>query len=150
MKVGKICQRNAVTVGERDEITKAAQLMREKHVGYLVVTESCGEALQRPIGVLTDRDIVVTVVARETDPRAFIVGEIMTRQPVSIAESDSVETALHEMRRIGVRRMPVVGSRGELVGVLSLDDLLTVLADQVQSVAGSVLNERRIEGTLRP
>jgi CBS domain-containing protein len=74
----------------------------------------------------------------------------MTSKPVTVRESDTVDTALREMRRIGVRRLPVVGQRGELTGILSLDDVLDALGAQLQSVAGSIHKERAIEGTLRP
>jgi CBS domain-containing protein len=151
MNIANICRRNPVTVRRFDELTKAAQLMREKHVGYLVVTEpDVANGLERPVGVLTDRDIVVTVVARETDPRTLRVGDIMTQQPVTVSASDSIEKALREMRRMGVRRLPALGQRGELVGIVSLDDVLDLLAGELQNVAGSVRNEQVIEGTLRP
>jgi CBS domain-containing protein len=125
--------------------------MREKHIGYLVVIGPEGaDGLQRPVGVLTDRDIVTTVVAREADPRSLRVEDVMTQQPVTASIADSIEKVLHDMRGIGVRRLPVVGQRGELVGVLSLDDVLDWLSGQLQNVAGSIRNEQVIEGTLRP
>jgi CBS domain-containing protein len=151
VKIGNICQKDPVTVRRSDELIRAAQLMREKHIGYLVVVEAdVADGSQRPIGVLTDRDIVTTVVARETDPRSLRVGDIMTQQPVTASIADSIDKALREMRRVGVRRLPVVGQRGELVGILSLDDVLDVLAGELQNVAGSIRNEQVIEGTLRP
>jgi len=151
MNVGNICQRKTITVDQRAEIAVAARLMRDRHVGYLVVVgNEPGTDLPRPVGVLTDRDIVVTVIAKETDPKTLRAGDVMTLNPVTVGESDSVERALQEMRHSGVRRVPVTGSRGELVGVLSLDDLLEFLAGQIQNVAGAVRNERRIEGALRP
>jgi len=151
MNSGQLCNRNPITVRRSDELITAAQLMREKHIGYLVVVEpDVVDQCLRPVGVLTDRDIVISVVARETDPRALRVGEIMTQQPVTIAAAEPVEKALREMRRIGVRRLPVVGLRGELLGVLSLDDVLAVLAGEMQNVAGSIRNEQVIEGSLRP
>jgi len=150
MNVGKICQCRPVTVRAQDPLTTVARLMREEHVGYLVVVapEPAGELL-RPIGVLTDRDIVVTVVAKETDPRALTAGDIMNTQPVTIGESDSIGNALQLMRRMGIRRLPVVGRTGALVGVLSLDDVIDALAGEIASVAGAIRNERNIEGVLR-
>ena len=151
MTVGKICQRKVVTVLRSDEVATAAQLMRAKHIGYVVVVDpGAADDLPRPIGVLTDRDIVVTVVARETDAKVLRVGEIMTSKPVTVRETDTVDTALREMRRVGVRRLPVVGQRGELTGILSLDDVLDALAAQLQSIAGSLHKERATEGALRP
>ena len=112
MNVSNICSRNAITVRRSDELVKAAQLMREKHIGFLVVVEpDVADGLQRPVGVLTDRDIVITVVARETDPRTLRVGDVMTQPPVTVSSADSMDEALREMRRAGVRRMPVIGER---------------------------------------
>jgi len=151
MNVSEICSRNVVTVRRFDELIKAAQLMREKHVGYLIVVEpNLENELERTVGVLTDRDLVISVLAREADPRNLRVGDVMTQQPITIGESESVEKGLLEMRRMGVRRLPVVGQRGELVGILSLDDVLDLLAGELQNVAGSIRNEQRLEGVLRP
>ncbi len=151
MNVGKMCKRNVVTVCEFDELNSAAELMREKHVGYLVVTnQNPAGGMAMPVGVLTDRDIVVSVLAKDANPRELRVGDIMTRQPVVIGEGRSIASALTEMRRIGVRRLPVVGSVGQLVGVLSLDDVFDSLAGELLDVAGSVRNEQLIENSLRP
>ena len=151
MKVGDICGRNTVTTQEFDELTTAAQLMRERHVGYLVVVEpNVGDRTVSPVGVITDRDIVVGIIAQGTDPRTLRVGDIMTREPV-VAEQDSpVSEALQSMRQIGVRRLPVVGSMGQLVGVLSLDDVLDAFAEELMDVAKSIRHERQMEGALRP
>jgi len=151
MNVAKACQKNVITIGRFDELWKAVQLMRERHVGYLVVVEpDAAEALQRPVGVLTDRDILITVTAREADAHALRVDDVMTRQPLTVSETESIDKALRDMRRIGVRRVPVTGPRGELSGILSLDDVLDVLASELQNVAGSIHHGREIEGTLRP
>ncbi len=151
MNTGQLCNRKPITVRKSDELVKAAQLMREKHIGYLVVVEpDIATQSMRVVGVLTDRDIVISVVARETDPRALQVGDVMTQQPVTIDATQPLEKAVREMRRIGVRRLPVIGQLGELCGVLSIDDVLEVLAGELQNVAGSIRNERVIEGSLRP
>jgi CBS domain-containing protein len=151
MNVGEICKGNVVTVREFDELSSAARLMREKHVGYLVVVEpNPTNATLRPVGVLTDRDIVVSVVAQNTDPRSLKVGDIMTRQPVVAVEESSIVSALQDMRRIGVRRLPIVGRAGQLVGVLSLDDVLDALASELNDAAGSIRKELQTESALRP
>ena len=74
----------------------------------------------------------------------------MTPNPLTIAETASTAQALQELRRAGVRRIPVVGLRGELVGVLSFDDLMEVIAGETQDMASAIRNERQIEGTVRP
>src|SRR5688572_5902003 len=151
MNLATLCRRNAVTIRQFEELTSAAELMRDQHVGYLVVVDpDPSDGSQKPVGVLTDRDIVVTVVARQVNPRSLRVGDVMTRQPVVVADTDSVDKALESMRSIGVRRLPVVGSRGQLVGVISLDDIIDALAEELGHVAGSIRNEQRIEGALRP
>ncbi|HET9106543.1 MAG TPA: CBS domain-containing protein [Steroidobacteraceae bacterium] len=151
MDIGKICNRNVVTVREADELTRAARLMREQHIGYLVVVKpSLIDGTSTPVGVITDRDIVVAVVAKDADPRTLKVGDVMTRQPAVVEEGTSVSTALQLMRRIGVRRLPVIGSAGILVGVLSLDDVLDSLAGELMDIAGSIRHEIRMEDALRP
>lgn len=150
MNAGKLCKREPVTVREFDELTDAAKLMREKHVGYLVVVEPVvADGGYEPAGVLTDRDIAIGVVARGVDPRSLRVGDLMTRDPVVIDEESSIEAALGEMRRIGVRRLPVVRSNGRLAGVLSMDEILETLAAQMSSVSRSIKNEQRLETELR-
>jgi CBS domain-containing protein len=150
MNVGTLCQRNVVTVGPGDELSAAARLMRERHIGYLVVVEGSGAGgAAVPVGVLTDRDMVVSIIARDAESGQLKVGDVMTRNPVAVAESESLATALRQMRSIGVRRVPVVGKRGELTGLLSLDDVLDRLVSELQDVVGAIQNERRIEGELR-
>lgn len=124
--------------------------MREKHVGYLVVAESAGAGgRSRVIGVLTDRDIVVGVLAQEVDARALKVGDVMTRDPLVLEEGLSIEAVLRHMREAGVRRVPVVDRAGTLCGVLSIDDVLERIAEQLIDIAGSIRNEQRMERVVR-
>ncbi len=151
MNVGQVSQHNAVTVRATDDLVAAARVMRENHIGYLIVVEpAVQEGEFTPVGVITDRDIVVSVVAREADPRSLCVGDVMTRRPCVVLLEDSITDALQQMKRIGVRRLPVVGAYGQLAGVLSLDDILTRMAGDMESVAGAIGKERAVEGTLRP
>jgi CBS domain-containing protein len=151
MNTLEVMQRNVIIVRPFDELSWAARLMREKHIGYLVVVEPALEdGTFRPVGVLTDRDIVVAVVAREIDARSLRVEDVMTRKPVVARADEPLRAALREMKRIGVRRLPVVGDQGELVGVVSLDDAIDALASQLQDVAGSVRSGQLVEQALRP
>jgi CBS domain-containing protein len=151
MRVGTLCQRLVFTVCQSDEISRAAQVMREKHVGYLVVVEpNPVRGIPRPVGVLTDRDIVVSVVAREVDPKTVRVGDIMTPNPVLAAEWESMEAALQKMRQFGVRRLPVVNGYRELVGILAIDDVLNVIAGDAQDVVSAIRSGRQLEGESRP
>lgn len=149
MDVMRLCRRKVVTIRPFEELAAAARLMRERHVGYVVVVEPVADRWQRPVGVLTDRDIVVKVIAREVDPRTLRVGDVMTRDPVTAAATDPLPDALRSMRRIGVRRIPVVGERGQLIGVLSLDEVIDALSAELSDVAGSILREQRTEKALR-
>lgn len=150
MLVGNVCKTEVITITADQSVAAAARVMREKHVGLLVIVEA-GEVKPdlKPVGVLTDRDIVTAVVAREADARALKVGDIMTRHPVLAGESHYVEGTLRVMREAGVRRAPVVGSRGELTGILSLDDVITGFASQLSDVAGAFLNEQTHERATR-
>jgi CBS domain-containing protein len=149
MYVAQLCSRNVATIRPSDEVVAAAQLMRERHVGYLVVVES-DLAGALPVGVLTDRDIVIGVVARGVNPDSLRVRDVMSPTPVVVPELDSVEKAVQEMRRIGVRRMPVVDRQGALTGVLSLDDVLDAVSSELRDLAVAVRNEQGFENALHP
>jgi CBS domain-containing protein len=138
-------------VKRTEDLATAARLMREHHIGYLIVVEpSMQEAGFTPVGVLTDRDIVVSVVAREADPRMLRVGDVMTQNPVTVMTEDSVTDALEQMKRIGVRRLPVVGDFGLLHGIVSLDDVLPALARDLGNASDAINRERTVETALRP
>lgn len=150
MNVGQMCQRNAVTVQASDEIVTAARLMRDKHVGFLVVVEpAVQEGAVVPVGVITDRDIVVSTIALGVDPKTLSVGDVMTCKPTVALTDDSVADAVYRMRHSGVRRLPVVGDYGHLVGVLALDDVLTNRADELGAAAAVITKAREHEATTR-
>jgi signal-transduction protein with cAMP-binding, CBS, and nucleotidyltransferase domain len=150
MNVGHLCQRNAVTVQPADEIATAARLMREKHIGFLVVVEPAAqEGHVIPVGVITDRDIVVSTIARDIDPKTLCVGDVMTCNPAVILDQESVADAVSRMRHRGVRRLPVVGDYGHLAGVISLDDILTSRADEIGAAAAVIARGRDLESTTR-
>jgi CBS domain-containing protein len=117
----------------------------------LVVVGSAAEHADRVVqGVLTDRDIVVTVVGRDADPKELKVEDVMTRNPLLAAEGQSVAAVLRLMRADGLRRVPVVGAHNELVGVLSIDDVLDLVADQLTAISGAIRDERARERAMRP
>lgn len=149
MNVGSICTRRVITAHPQLDVQAAAELMRQEHVGFLVVVPEEPRGPQPPLGVITDRDITIAVVAKRADPAALRVGDVMSIQPVLVGESDAIDVALRTMRRAGIRRVPVVNGRGEVVGVLSLDDLLEFVAREMESLSGAVRNGRQIEGATR-
>ena len=149
MNVGQLCQREVVTTQQGEELCTAAQLMRSKHVGFLVVVEPSDGGRQRVVGVMTDRDIVIAVLAREVDTHQLRVGDVMTREPLLAEQTQPVESVVSLMREVGVRRVPVIDKDGYLAGVLSIDDVLEVMAEQLVNIADSLRSERRAERALR-
>jgi CBS domain-containing protein len=149
MRVGEICRRAAVAISNEVDIVDAAKLMREKHVGFLVVVKHA-DKLRRPIGVLTDRDIVLQVTARDINPRAVTVEDVMTRQPLTASEGDDLGEVLQAMRLAGIRRVPVVDARGSLLGVVAIDDAVDHVTSLLTDITGSITNEQRREWRVRP
>lgn len=144
MKVGDICKRAVIATDNSMDIHAAAELMRQHHVGLLIVYQS-GDELRRPVGVLTDRDIVIEVVAKKVDPAALTVNDLMTRQPLVAAETEELGDVLQAMRIGGIRRVPVVDTRGALVGVVAIDDAFDVITSFMCDITGSVKSEQRQE-----
>jgi predicted transcriptional regulator len=148
MAVGEICNREVVITEKSVSVVDASKLMRSHHVGDLVVVEDRG-GHKHPVGIVTDRDIVVEVVAAGVNPEALKVGDIMGPDMATVRESEGLFEALRYMRDKGVRRMPVVDSAGALVGILTLDDLLSLLAEEMMELAKLVSHERQREATTR-
>ena len=136
MEVGQICSRDVDTASPDESALVAARRMHDRGVGTLIVAN----ALNQPMGLLTDRDIALRVVAQERDPARTPVVEIMTAMPRTILETASIECALGNMLAGRYRRMPVVNGMGELRGIVSLDDILHLLAKEFSTV--STLLER--------
>ena len=144
MPVGELCNREVVIVEPDASISEAVRLMRDRHVGDLVVVERrAGQAV--PVGMLTDRDIVVEVLAEDVDPQSVAVGDIMSASLITAREDDELLEVVARMRNYGVRRMPVVNAQGGLEGILAVDDILELLAEQINGLAGLVTIEQRRE-----
>ena len=148
MTIASICTHKVITVDREIDISAAARVMRENHIGYLIVTDSRAGG-SSPIGVITDRDIVVKVMAKGVDPHTLTVGDAMTREPLTAADDDGITETLRRMRRMGVRRVPVVGPGGKVSGVLSIDDVLNHVVRQLSDVSGSMRNELSFERNLQ-
>jgi len=149
MDVNLICNHNVATIAKNQGIVDAAALMREQHVGDLIVVEPRANA-QVPVGILTDRDIVVGVIAKRVSPDGVTVGDAMTRSLLTVREDASVDFALREMRRYGVRRAPVVRANGDLVGVIAVDDIIEHIAKQLSRLAELIQLEQDAEQRTRP
>jgi CBS domain-containing protein len=144
MKTGDICTRNVVTAKASINLAEAAGVMRDKHVGSLVVVDE-REPLH-PVGIITDRDIVVKVVAGGVNARTVTADEVVAGRTLMVAREDDLAIeSLRTMRRNGVRRLPVVDAIGQLVGIVALDDFLEAeseaLADMVEAMSRERLRE---------
>jgi CBS domain-containing protein len=148
LTTGEICTRSVTIAFRKTTLIEGARLMRENHVGCLVVVEETGE--QRIVaGVLTDRDIVTAVVAPGLDLDNFCVEDVMTTDLVTAREDDSLIDLMRAMRLKGVRRVPVVGGQGELVGVVTLDDVLDIMAQELGLLVGAIDSEGKRERQMR-
>jgi len=147
MKIERLCNREVTLAYENEFIDEIARRMRERHVGSVIVVPR--EKGSAPAGVLTDRDIVVEVLAAGLDYRDVTVGEVMSREPATVREDDDVVDALRVMRTYGVRRLPVVASSGALAGVVAIDDLLEFFAGQVDDVVRAIGREQTQEAQVR-
>jgi len=144
MNVGDFCTREVVVVDRDTTILDAAKLMRWHHVGDVVVVDRRGE-VNIPVGILTDRDVVVELVAEEIDLARVSVGDVMsTELHVVNAQDDLMETTQF-MRHRGIRRIPVVGAAGELVGIITLDDMVEMVSEQLTDLVHLLGRERQIE-----
>jgi CBS domain-containing protein len=133
MSIGEFCNRDVVIVHKGENVLEAAKLMRQYHVGDVVVVMDKDDK-KVPIGILTDRDIVIELVAEQVDPEGVSVGDVMSDHLLAISENDELLDTIEQMRGKGVRRAPVVGKEGELVGILTLDDVLDVLAEALNDL----------------
>ncbi|MGE3776603.1 MAG: CBS domain-containing protein [Pirellulaceae bacterium] len=141
MSVGRLCVRE-VDVAHRDEsVWHGAERMHQRSVGTLVVVDSD----RRPVGIVTDRDLVERVIAKNLDYHLTTLDAVMTPDPATIHEAAPIEAAVKMMRGGRFRRIPVVNDEGELVGLLSLDDVLMLLAEEFHDI-GVLLNRETPRG----
>ena len=134
MEVAQICRRDVDTIGPEETALVAARRMHDRGVGTLIVVND----LDQPMGLLTDRDLAMRIVAQERDAARTPVTEVMTAMPTKVLETSSIDSALGNMLAGRCRRMPVVNGMGELRGIVSLDDVLRHLAEEFSS-AGELL-----------
>jgi CBS domain-containing protein len=148
MNVGQHCSRNVAVVDTAADIVTAAKLMRTHHVGFLVVLDA-RNAERTPVGVITDRDLVIQVYAKEIDPSTVKVGDVMTRNPVVASEIDDLTELVKKMQQSGIRRLPLVNATGAVSGVIALDDVIEWLAALLCDVTGLIITGQRAERRAR-
>jgi CBS domain-containing protein len=140
MSLERIFSKDVVTISPDATVLDAAKLMHSKHIGCLVVIDEF-----HPIGMLTDRDIVLKVVASEKKPAETAVKKIMTANPTMVNFNYDVLDAVRLMRNKGVRRLPVVDEHRRLLGIITMDDVLTAFSAEVGELAGAVQKEFGME-----
>lgn len=146
MNTGEVCNREVVVIGKNDSILNAAKLMRHYHVGDVVVVESESDQAERvPVGILTDRDIVVEIVATEIDQDTITIGDSMSYELITAQEEDDILETIKRMRKKGIRRLPVINSNGGLVGILTMDNIIDLIAEQMTDLTCLVANQQKRE-----
>jgi len=148
MPIGEICSREVVCAKRDTTVKTAARLMREQHVGSIVVVEEPEEE-RIPTGIVTDRDITVAVVALGLDPDVIQIGDIMGTNLVSVKEDWGIAEVVELFQLKGVRRLVVTDSNGYLVGIVAADDVLSLLAEEMSALASMVQGERKREAAMR-
>ena len=149
MHVGECCNREVVIANRRDSVVEAARLMRSNHVGNLVVVDRAN-GRNRPVGIVTDRDLVVEVLAQDAPAAELTVDDVMSAGPATAREGDDVLDTLRRMRALGVRRMPVVNGKGLLEGIIAIDDILGLVSESMNDVVGVIAREVKAEQMRRP
>jgi CBS domain-containing protein len=148
MNAGELCNRDVVTATTDMTILDAARLMRDQHVGCLVVIATKDDRIE-PVGMLTDRDIVIEVIAEGIDINQVTVGDIMSYAVLKVPEDESIFDTAQRMRARGVRRVPVVSNTCSLVGILAFDDILEMLSEELSVLSRLTSREAEQEAKKR-
>lgn len=149
MSISDLCNYNVATVQRSTGIAEAAVVMRESHVGDVIVVDQNGGKTV-PVGIVTDRDLVIEVLAEGVNPSDVTVADIMSPSLVTIHEDNGLDFALREMGRAGVRRLPVLDNQNEIVGILTMDDVVVYLARLAEHLADALETGQFKERTRRP
>ena len=148
MSVGEICNREVVTIEKSAPVVRAAKLMRQFHVGCVIVVADGVQPL-KPVGVVTDRDLSIEILAQEVPVETVIVGDVMGAELLTAREEDGIWETIMRMRAMGVRRLPIVSRHGELVGILTMDDLLQFIVGELSDLVKLVRREQKREEVAR-
>ncbi len=148
MSIGEICNREVVYARKSETAREAAELMRRYHVGCLVVTDEVPDR-PRPLGILTDRDLVMEIMAQNVSADTVLVGDVMSYDLATAKEDEGMWDVVQRMRAKGVRRLPIVDEHGVLVGIVTMDDVLEFLADEFCGLVKLLAREREREEVTR-
>lgn len=139
MKLNEVFTRRVVTAGPEETLAKVALEMQEHNVGTVVVVEN-----QRPVGIVTDRDLALALGAQGVNPQTQ-VQKVMTRHVLAIPEDTGMYAATKFMREREVRRLPIVDREDRLVGIVTLDDLLRFLGRELYNLAEGIKDEMKVK-----
>jgi CBS domain-containing protein len=145
MTVGEVCHRDVIIAKPETPLVEAVALMKTYHVGDLVIVEARPGAQWFPVGILTDRDVALAVASHAARLAYLRVADLMKRNLVTALESESLHAALKTMQSAGIRRLPVVGMDGVLKGIVTLDDIIELLSEELTDLAKLVIREQRKE-----
>lgn len=147
MRTGQACSAHPVTVHLDDRVVTAALAMRERHVGCVVIVDE----RDRPVGLLSDRDIAITAVAQAAERLPdLLVRDVWSEGQLFVAHAEEpLWKTLKRMRDHAVRRLPVLDAADQLVGVVALDDVIILLSEQLADVASLIEDQPGREHRLR-
>ncbi|MBN1205389.1 MAG: CBS domain-containing protein [Myxococcaceae bacterium] len=138
MSLERFCRKTVSTALASETVQAAAEKMTQQHVGALIIVDESG----RPVGILTDRDIVCRVLSERREPAATPIQAVMSAKPVVARVGDMIEEAAISMRQQGVRRLPIVNASGKAIGMVSLDDLIVLFTAELGQTAAAVRENR--------
>jgi CBS domain-containing protein len=148
MLIGEVCTRDVVHCRRATSVAEVAKLMRNHHVGDVIVVDAVENGVV-PVGIVTDRDLVVEVLAQGVDPDSVTAQDVMGGELVTAMAGEALDWAIWHMRSKGVRRLPVVDERRLLVGVLTADDVTRLLAQDLAEITRIVPSQVVIEQSVR-
>lgn len=148
MPLGEVCNREVVFITREGSIRDAIGLMRSHHVGAVMVVDEI-QGRRMPVGVLTDRDIVLELLAKDVELDKVSAGDMMNRELLTAREEDDILDTIKRMRSAGVRRLPVIDSEGCLAGIVTVDDLIDLIAEQLTDLTRLIANEQSMESRSR-
>ena len=129
----RFCREPVVTIQPTQSVRDAARLMRDRHVGAVLVVDG-----DRPIGIVTDRDIVMRAIIEGRDPNTTPVRDVMSGSLTVVGSDQKIDDAVVAIRTAGIRRLPIVNAAGKAIGIVTLDDLVVLMAGELNLVAGAV------------
>ena len=133
MSLERFCREPVVTVQPKQSVRDAARLMRDRHVGAVLVVDD-----DRPVGIVTDRDVVMRAVIEGRDPNTTPVRDVMSGSLTVVGSDQKIDDAVIALRTAGIRRLPIVNAAGKAIGIVTLDDLVVLMAGELNLVAGAV------------